>query len=289
MAKNTLPNVEVAAPSTCAWWFYWTSEIGYTDNAAHNNQDFLPWFLAQMNKASAQAGKRLLDYLDIHYYFAPDTSANDAAAKALRLRMTRSWWDPDYIDESWIGTSIPPQWTEPNPNAIWLIPRMQQLIQQFYPGTKLSISEWDSTDDTDITGGLVTVDSLGIFGVNGLDQATYWSQPDQLGPVGLAYWLYRGNGTYFGDKSVQVNLADNSQDVLGVYASTSDGVKVTMVIVNKDVVPVNLAISNIPAGKYFLRHFGGEAGVAKWQTTIDIAANSNFVIPSYTAVFFQQQ
>lgn len=45
-----------------------------------------------MNAKSKAAGQRLLDYLDIHYYFAPDTSANDAAAKALRLRMTRSLW-----------------------------------------------------------------------------------------------------------------------------------------------------------------------------------------------------
>jgi hypothetical protein len=80
--------------------------------AAHNNIDFLPWFLAKMKAAETTVGKRLLDYLgrlrliysprgrgqtntfgiDIHYYYAPDTSANDAAAKALRLRMTRSLW-----------------------------------------------------------------------------------------------------------------------------------------------------------------------------------------------------
>jgi hypothetical protein len=70
----------------------WTSQIGYTDNAAHYNIDFLPWFLAQMKANDAKTGKRLLDYLDIHYYFQPDTSANDAAAKALRLRMSRSLW-----------------------------------------------------------------------------------------------------------------------------------------------------------------------------------------------------
>ena len=39
-------------------------------------------------------------------------------------------------------------------------------------------------------------------------------------------------------------MANHDDDVLGVYASTSDGKKVTLVIVNKDVVPVNLAISN---------------------------------------------
>ena len=68
VAKAALPNVNVAAPSTCAWWFYWTSTIGYTDNAGHGNTDWLPWFLAQMKTASTSAGKRLLDYLDSMFF-----------------------------------------------------------------------------------------------------------------------------------------------------------------------------------------------------------------------------
>ena len=47
------------------------------------------------------------------------------------------------------------------------------------------------------------------------------------------------NGVTFGNKSIQVNMANRDEDVLGVYASTSDGKKVSLVIVNKDVVPVN--------------------------------------------------
>ncbi len=64
-AKEVLPDVLVVAPSTCSWWYCqyyfplracfmltsvadWTSQIGYTENAAHYNIDFLPWFLAQM-------------------------------------------------------------------------------------------------------------------------------------------------------------------------------------------------------------------------------------------------
>lgn len=100
--------------------------------------------------------------------------------------------DPTYTDESYIGTSVPPQWHQPNPNQVWLIPRMQQLIQENYPGTKLSISEWSSTADTDITGGLVTVDQLGIYGQFGVDSATYWGTSDEKSPVGLAFWLFRG-------------------------------------------------------------------------------------------------
>ena len=95
----------------------------------------------------------------VHYYFQPDVSANDAATNALRLRMTRSLWgtfylplahahnshtrtasDQRYVDESWAGSNV--QNHQPNGAAIWLIPRMKQLINDNYPGTKLSISEW---------------------------------------------------------------------------------------------------------------------------------------------------
>ncbi|KAF7326765.1 Endoglucanase A [Mycena venus] len=286
-AKEALPEVLVAAPSTCAWWYYWTSQVGYTDNAAHDNIDFLPWFLMQMATAEKTYGKRLLDYLDIHYYYAADTSANDDAAKALRLRMTRSLWDTTYVDESWIG--IPPQQNHQWDNTIvQLIPRFRTLIDINYPDTKLSISEFSSTADTDITGGLVTVDMLGIFGQQHLDSATYWEQPDELGPIGLAYWLYRGYGTYFGANSAQVNLATPNPDTQGVYAGTENG-KLTLVIVNKNPdTPITFALANMPFGEYFIRHFGGQAGIAKWQTTVSINSIDYIVIPAYTAVFFSQ-
>jgi hypothetical protein len=162
----------------------WTSAVGYTDNAAHNNEDFLPWFLKSMKAHDTKAGKRYLDYLDIHYYLANTDPS-------VRLRTSRSFWDPSYIDESWIGTSAP-QWHQPNPNAVWLIPRMKQLIAQFYPGTKLSISEWSSGADNELTGGLLTADILGVMGREGVDAATYWGTADEKNPVGLAYWLFNG-------------------------------------------------------------------------------------------------
>lgn len=107
--KEALPDVKILAPSPCSWWFCkrsyllphrtsangcldWTSSVGYTDNTAHGNVDFLPWFLGKMKDLEIKNRKRFLDYLDIHYYFQPDTSKEDEAAKALRLRMTRSLW-----------------------------------------------------------------------------------------------------------------------------------------------------------------------------------------------------
>ncbi|KAJ7752639.1 glycoside hydrolase family 44-domain-containing protein [Mycena metata] len=284
--KEALPDVKIAAPSTCAWWFYWTSDIGYTDNAAHNNMDFLPWFLQQMAAAEKTAGKRLLDYLDIHYYYAADTSSNNDTAKALRLRQSRSLWDYSYVDESWIG--VDPQNHQWNPDTVALIPRFRTLIDIYYPGTKLSISEFSSTLDTDITGGLLTVDMLGIFGQQKLDSATYWVTPDELGPVGLAYWLFRGSGVHFGANSAQVNLASPNYNTQGVYAATENG-KLSVVIVNKNPdTPITFALANMPFGSYFVRHFGGEAGVAKWQTTVEINSIDYIVVPAYTAVFMRQ-
>ncbi|KAJ7085167.1 glycoside hydrolase family 44-domain-containing protein [Mycena belliarum] len=287
MAKEALPGVKVAAPSSCSWWFYWTSSVGYTDNTAHNNIDFLPWFLTQMAAAEKAKGTRLLDYLDIHYYFQPDTSSNNDTAKALRLRMTRSLWDTTYVDESWIGQGVQQnhQWT---PTMVSLIPRFRTLIDINYPGTKLSISEFSSTADTDITGGLVTADMLGIFGREKLDSATYWSTPDEMGPVGLAYWLFRGFGTYFGANSAQVNLASPNPDTQGVYAATEGG-KLSLVIVNKNPdTPIAFDLANLPFGSYFMRHFGGEAGIAKWQTNIKVDSSTYIVVPAYTAVFLKQ-
>ncbi|TFK30099.1 hypothetical protein FA15DRAFT_197786 [Coprinopsis marcescibilis] len=285
--KAAIPDIKVLAPSPCSWWFYWTSQLGWDDTAAHNNTDFLPWFLQSMKDLEGKHSKRLLDYLDIHYYFQPDTSAEDTAAKALRLRMTRSLWDTTYNDESWIGTD--PQSHQPNPRAVSLIPRFKQLIKEIYPDTKLSVSEWSSTNENDITGGLVTADVLGIFGKYGLDAATYWATPNEMGPTGLAYWLYRGYGTFFGSTSVQVNIAGLNPDILGVYAATDDRRQLSVVIVNKDPTSAaSLSLAGLPTGKYFIRHFGGGAGIAKWQTNTTLSSEY-IVVPSYSAVFLQQQ
>jgi len=286
-AKAAIPNVLVAAPSTCSWWFYWRSEVGDPDVASHNGSDFLPWFLSSVQAHDKATGKKSLDYLDLHYYFQPDTSANDDAAKALRLRMTRSLWDPTYVDESWVATDTSN--SQPNSSIIQLIPRMQTLVKQHYPGLKFSVSEWSSTDDTDLTGGLLTVDALGIFGKYKLDAATYWATPSETGPVGLAYWLFRGYGTNFGSSSVSVKVNKFDPDTLGVYAANDNGKNLSLVIVNKDPSsPVALNLSGLPKGNYFMRHFGGQAGVAKFQTTVSFDTTQYLTVPAYTAVFLRQ-
>jgi hypothetical protein len=197
------------------------------DRAAHGGTPFAAWYLQQMKAYEKEHGTRILDYFDEHLY--PQQSgvafgeAGDAATQELRLRSTRQLWDPAYTDESWIN------------QPIQYIPRMRELVDQNYPGTKLAITEynWGALDH--MNGALAQADVLGIFGREGLDLATLWSPPGSADPGAYAFRMYLdydGAGSAFGDTSVSASSADQGQ--LAVYAAqrSSDGA-LTLMIVNK--------------------------------------------------------
>jgi hypothetical protein len=179
-------------------------------------------------KAYDQAhGQRILDYLDLHFYPQAAgvslSSAGDANTQALRLRSTRSLWDPTYPDESWIA--------EPTN----MIPRMRQWVNDNYPGTKLAISEynWGALDN--LNGALAQADVLGIFGREGLDLATLWDPPTSTMPGAYAFRLYLnydGHDSRFGEESVSAASTDQGQ--LSIYAARRgfDGA-LTLMIINK--------------------------------------------------------
>jgi hypothetical protein len=175
---------------------------------------------------------RILDYLDLHYY--PQASgvalspAGSEGTQDLRLRSTRSLWDPTYVDESWIG--------EP----VQLISRMRNWVNQYYPDTKLAITEynWGALDH--INGALAQADVLGIFGREGLDLATLWQSPALDEPGSFAFRMYRnydGQGGEFGDQRLTVISSD--QDSLSIYGArrSSDGA-LTLMIINKSDAPL---------------------------------------------------
>ncbi|KAG9044645.1 hypothetical protein FS837_007760 [Tulasnella sp. UAMH 9824] len=245
MSRSLLPQPAHGGSTGLAWSASPITQL--------TGMDCLPWFLQQMKAEETSLCKRLLDYLDIHYYFQPDTSANDAAAEAIRLRMTQSLWNTSYVDESWIATSN--YNSQSNYKTVWVIPSMQQLINQYYPGTKLSIGGWASTADGEITGGLVTADRLGIFGRYGVGSAT-----------------------------VQAEMAENIEGIFGsrlvsrAARSLWSGSTRTL---------CQWPSLQLPTGKYFVRQFGGAPGNAK-PTTFNCRDNPYTAIPTYTALFMKQ-
>ena len=69
--------------------------------------------------------------------------------------------------------------------------------------------------------------------------------------------------------SALVAINGINHDLLAVYAaSDSTRHNLSLVIINKDPSKaVALSLSGVPSGNYFMRHFGGGAGVAKYQVT----------------------
>lgn len=220
------------------------------DRQANGGVDFVPWYLQQLRQHEQANGTRLLDYLDLHYYPQADgvalQPAGEAGTQALRLRSTRSLWDPTYNDESWIST------TEPGGVTVNLIPRMRGWVEVNYPGTKLAITEYNWGGLESLNGALAQAEVLGIFGREGVDLATIWAPPAPDAPGAFAFRIYRnydGAGGRFGTTSVRAT-SSAAVDDLSVYAAQRGDGALTIVVINKSGGALNGAIglSNFSPG-----------------------------------------
>jgi len=236
--KAADPTATVDGPGDWGWcaYFYAADDPGGcgpgADKTAHGNLPLAAWYLQQFAAyAAAHGGQRLLDYFDEHFYPQETgvalSTAGNAATQALRLRSTRALWDPTYTDESWTA--------DLGLGSVELIPRMKQWVAQYYPGTKIAISEYNWGGLESINGALTEADVLGIFGAQGVDRAQLWSPPTSSQPGAFAFRMYRnydGHGSRFGDESVTASSADQGQ--LSVYAAqrSTDGA-LTVQVVNK--------------------------------------------------------
>jgi len=216
--KASDPGAKTLGPSSWGWTAYFYSDLDTApggawwnnplDRNAHGGVPLAEWYLQQMRAYEQQHGVRLLDYLDEHYY--PQANgvyggATDPATDALRLRSTRSLWDPTYTDESWIA------------QPVQLIPMMRGWVANDYPGTKIAISEYAWGALGDLNGALAQADVLGIFGRERVDLATLWGPPASTDPGAYAFRVYRnydGAGGRFGNTGVKA--ASGNQDQVSV-------------------------------------------------------------------------
>ncbi|HEY6328828.1 MAG TPA: glycoside hydrolase family 44 protein, partial [Blastocatellia bacterium] len=263
MIKGSDPTALIVAPEEWGWsgYFYsgydqqYGAEHGWSnlpDRAAHGGMDYLPWVLQQLHQNDAVTGKRTLDVFSVHYYpqggeFSDDTSEQ---TDLLRNRSTRSLWDPNYVDESWINS------------VVELIPRLQNWVSAYYPGTLTAVTEYNWGAEGDINGATAQADILGIFGREGLGMATRWTTPDSTTPTYNAIKMYRnydGQQSTFGDTSVLDTVPD--PDNLSSFAAirSSDGA-LTIMLVNKVLsgnTPVTVNLAN----------FIGTGQAQMWQLT----------------------
>jgi hypothetical protein len=263
--KTADPTAQVSGPVVDFWWDYFYSKLDVesgwgsgpcyqpwsnpTDRRAHGGAPFIEYYLQQFAAYEKANSVRLLDFLDLHTYFAAEyngssvafSTAGDTGEQMARVNSTRVLWDPTYTDPNYPqpNYTTDPNYTancSPPLQAPQLIPMMRTWVANDYPDTKTAISEYNWGGQEHINGAVTQADILGIFGKYGLDLGTLWGPPDATQtPSLMAFEIYRnydGNNSTFGDEALASTSADQSRlSVYGGLRSTDQAV--TVLVINK--------------------------------------------------------
>eukprot|EP01084_Bolivina_argentea_P239853 403047_1 len=202
------------------------------DYKAKGNTPLNAYYLQQLAAYEKSNNLRILDIFDLHYYPAASgtsQSCDETNAQNIqnRLQAPRSLYDYSYTDPSWINTNIA------------LIPRMKQLINQTYPGTKFSISEYNFGGDDCITSVIAHSEALAVYATYGVYAATRWSKPSPGAMVTNAFNIftnYDGKGGNIYDCMPYAVMVKNSniQMVTTYSFIAKDKSKMFVISYNKD-------------------------------------------------------
>ncbi|MDQ1912819.1 glycoside hydrolase family 44 protein [Paenibacillus sp. GD4] len=206
-----------------------------------NYRWYADYYLDKFRIASEQENKRLLDVFDFHWYpeisaggyRITDSGSNDKLeANLARMQAPRSLWDPSYTEDSWIG-----QWYS---SFLPVIPRLQQSIDEYNPGTKIAITEYNYGGENNVYGGIAHADVLGIFGKYGVYLANFWKMVNNLEDapyVTAAFKIfnnYDGGGARFGDTKVKAETSNiENSSIYGSVFKDSDN-KLHLIVMNKN-------------------------------------------------------
>ncbi|MFV0309608.1 MAG: glycoside hydrolase family 44 protein [Desertimonas sp.] len=269
--RPVAPDAELLGPVICCWYDFWRPDATAPDGS---DLDFLRYFLRGVQAADESFGQRTLDVLDVHYYpqsnvFNDDT---DPETNARRLRSTRSLWDPDYVDESWIDTEIE------------FLPRLRATVADSYPDTPIGITEWNFGADGDINGALAIADVLGIYGREGVYVAAYWRSP---APGSPGYHAFTMHGNYDGDgaafEGAVLPATTSEVDTVSVFAALDDDGTLRVMLINKNPSDAVTVDTDIAASRDHGRRFTyaasdleaiDETAVTAAPTTIELEPSS---------------
>lgn len=182
---------------------------------------YLDYYLDTMKKASEEAGTRLLDVLDIHYY--SESSRNGAED---RLQSVRTLYEEGFVENSWIG-----QWCMEN---VPILPTVQKSIDTYYPGTKLGITEYNYGGDDDPSGVIAQAEALGCYADAGVYFASLWGGSGYILSGINLYTNYDGKGGKFGDTLLPTKTEDVSKSSAYAAVNKGDESTVTVMITNKN-------------------------------------------------------
>lgn len=236
--KKLDPNAEIFGPSLYGYTAF--DHLADDENSdeweklrdANGYHWYIDYYLDSMKKASDEAGVRLLDVLDIHYY--SESARGDAAD---RVQSVRTLYEKGFKENSWIG-----KWCQEN---VPILPTIKASIDKYFPGTKLGITEYNFKGANDVSGTIAQAEALGCYADQGVYFATLWDNgPFILSGMKL-YTNYDGNGGCFGDTLVSAKTDDVSLASTYAAVNSDSDSKVTVMLTNKSADETENASINI--------------------------------------------
>lgn len=303
LIKEYDPNAEVYGFAAFGWHGLSTlddwhdSESGPDDwqPIRHNYQDtFYVAYLSKMREASDEAGVRLLDALDIHWYPTeqvkgkrivdlggdnPDAASDLISERAveLRLQAPRSFWDKTYKpSDGKVGKPA-------------VLTRLHEAIDTLYPGTKISVSEYQFGTEWHISGGLAIADILGIFGREKVYVAQKWDGMGEFAEAAFKLFRnYDGKGNTVGDIYAKTDVSDIEK--ASAYSSIDAEGNLHIIYVNKQEADIEASF-NIANGAYTsakVYGFGPDNHHIEALDDVSALANGKFsyTVPSFSALHF---
>jgi hypothetical protein len=204
---------------------------------------YYEWLLQQVHNEEVAQGRTLMDVLDLHWY--PEAqgdgvritgSETSPGVVNARIHAARSLWDPTYTETSWVS-----QWgtwvgSPGNPGPIKLLPRVQRDVDDFKPGTKIAITEYNYGGGNHYSGGIAQADFLGVLGREGVFAASWWDINNGSNYVNAAFDIYvnyDGAGSGFGDTSVEGDTSNIAESAVYASVDSSDPNRMVVVAINR--------------------------------------------------------
>ena len=223
----------------------WQGASGFSDTYWFTDR-----YLADLKTASDAYGRRLLDAYDFHWYSEAQgggtritdltgSTLTDAQVQAI-VQSPRSLWDPTYRESSWIADYLG--------GPVRILDRIQQKIDAVWPGTGVSVTEYDNGGDNHIAGAIAQADNLGIFGQRSVFAACFWPMTGAYPFIQAGFKMYRdydGNLGSFGDTSIPATSSDTSKVAAYVSRDSTHAGRYVIVALNRSTSAQDVGFSGL--------------------------------------------